>query len=270
MNINECKKYCHQKYKFKVRNIVDNQIENFFQIENSNFNLSKHNYKIGDNVILSPMHFLHGTGKNEEAIEFIAKNGILSKEATGNLGHHAFEFGVGFWRVKDKITLKEYIINYSGMDIRYNDENYLVPYGKLDKFVEDMKDIDHWLWEGISSMEIRFMPSLARDINQYGFILNIESKEAQTLVKNDVNSYEFDKNISKHFSSLFKEKDKNKIKQNTFLNRASYIVFGMNKCFIEGIIVGRKVEKSKTKLKHLKSLFPSCYISNLDGKVILE
>lgn len=74
--------------------------------------------------------------------------------------------------MSSKIKLGEYIKNYSGMDVRFNDKNFLVPYGEMDKFVENMRNIDHWYWEAISSMEIRFMPSLARDINQYGFILN--------------------------------------------------------------------------------------------------
>ena len=46
-----------------------------------------------------------------------------------------------------------------------------------DKFVETLKNVDHWKWEAVSSMEIRFMPSLARNINQVGFILNLESEK---------------------------------------------------------------------------------------------
>lgn len=116
-------------------------------------------------------------------------------------------------------------------------------------------------------MEIRFMPSLARDINQYGFILDISSDEAKSLVKNDVNSKDFDKKLSPYFG-MFKEKDKDKIKKCTFAHRASYIVFGLNKCFIEGIVVGRRVEKDKLALKELKEKFPNCYVCNLDGVVI--
>ena len=61
-----------------------------------------------------------------------------------------------------------------------------------------------------------------------------------------------------------------KLKTETYMNRASYVIFGMNKCFIEGVIVGRKVEKSKTQLDKVKKLFPNCYIANLDGKVVRE
>lgn len=61
-----------------------------------------------------------------------------------------------------------------------------MPYGKLDEFVEKIKEIDHWLWTAESSMEIRFMPSLARDINQICFILNTENEIAQVLKNNSV------------------------------------------------------------------------------------
>ena len=153
------------------------------------------------------------------------------------------------------------------MDVRYEDSWCLVPYKGLDKFIEKMKKIDHFKWEAESSMEIRFMPSLARDINQYGFILDISSDEAKSLVKNDVNSKDFDKKLSPYFG-MFKEKDKDKIKKCTFAHRASYIIFGLNKCFIEGIVVGRRVEKDKLALKELKEKFPNCYVCNLDGVVI--
>ena len=178
---------------------------------------------------------------------------------------------MGLWRVKENISLGEYIKNYSGIIAKYNNINKQVPYGKLDEFVEKMKDIDHWLWKSESAMEIRFMPSLARDINQVGFILNLGAVEAQKLIKNDINGANYNKNISNYFikKDLKKQNFFNN-KDNTFLERASYVIFGINKCFIEGIIVGRKYEKDNTKLEEIKQLFPSCYICNLNGKVIKE
>lgn len=271
MNILEYKKICRKNYRGKVRKTIYSQIDKFFEIEKLNFKLANHKYKIGDEVILNKYNYLHGIGKNDNAVKFIAENGIISKEATTiNAKKHGFKYLSGFWKVFDKIKLGKYIINYSGIDVRFKDENLLVPYGELDKFVEKMKNIDHWYWEAISSMEIRFMPSLARDVNQYGFILNTNNDYAQELIKNDVNTLEYDKSISKHFNKIFarRKKDLPKFKTETYLNRASYIIFGINKCFIEGIIVGRKVEKDKLELDKIKKLFPSCYIANLDGKVI--
>ena len=270
MNSLECKSYASKKYDGEIKKLVDSQIDKFFEIETSNFKLERPQYKIGDDVRMSTYHFLHGIGKNSDIANFIAKHGILSKEATGDMGNHAFQFVVGLWRVKEDIALKDYIKNYSGMIVTYDDKIEQVPYKKLDDFVEKMRNVDHWLWKAESSMEIRFMPSLARDINQIGFILNLNSKEGQSLLANDINAINFDKQTSDNFirsdlkGNFFNNKD------NTFLNRASYIIFGLNKCFIEGIIVGRIVENDQVLLQQLKGLFPECYICNLDGKVIIN
>ena len=51
-------------------------------------------------------------------------------------------------------------------------------------------------------------------------------------------------------------------------NRESAIIFGIPECLITGILVGRKNENDKDKIKSLKNHFPNCYICNLDGKVI--
>lgn len=270
MNSFECKKYSAKKYKGKIRKLVNNQIDQFFNIETSNFELEQHKYKIGDDVKLSTYHYLHGIGNNAKIADFIAEHGILSKEATGDFGNHAFQFVVGLWRVKNNILLSDYIKNYSGMVVRYNNSTKQIPYKQLDNFVEDMRTIDHWLWKAESSMEIRFMPSLARDINQIGFILNFNSKYGQLLLSNDINGVNFDKKNSKLFIKKDLRKNFFNDTNNTFLERASYVIFGINKCFIEGIIVGRNFEKNDNMLEHLKLLFPKSYICNLDGKVIKE
>ena len=105
MNSLECKKYSAKKYKGKIRKLVDSQIDQFFKIENSQFELEEHKYKIGDEVKLSTSHYLHGIGNNEKIADFIAEHGILSKEATVDLGNHVFQFVVGLWKVKNNILL---------------------------------------------------------------------------------------------------------------------------------------------------------------------
>lgn len=269
MKIEECKKYSKKLYRGKTKNIVDKQIDIFFDIEEK-VKVKKHNYKKGDNIILNNYNYLHGIGNNVDNINFIAEKGILSKEATGLFGNHAFMFVVGLWKVKSKISLKEYIENYSGIVAHVNNKNWQVPYKKLDEFVEKMKEVDHWKWSAESSMEIRFMPSLARDINQIGFILNLGSEYGKKLLENDINSINFNKDISKNFLRKDLKEDFFTKKDNDFLERASYVIFGINKCFIEGIIVGRNYEVDKDKLELLKKLFPNVYICNLDGKVILD
>ena len=50
----------------------------------------------------------------------------------------------------------------------------MIPYGKLDEFVDSMKKVPHFMWSAESSMEIRFMPSLARNINQNFFAISLK------------------------------------------------------------------------------------------------
>ena len=52
------------------------------------------------------------------------------------------------------------------------------------------------------------------------------------------------------------------------IERAEYIIFGLPKNCIEGILVGRQVEQNDKRLETLKKLFPNSYICNLDGVVI--
>ena len=49
MEISMCKKRCKKKYKwnFKVRKVINAQIDRYFEIENSNFKLKEHNYNVG-------------------------------------------------------------------------------------------------------------------------------------------------------------------------------------------------------------------------------
>ena len=259
-------KNAKKKFKGNFRRIVLDQIELFFDELNSDYKI-KNNYKVGDYVKLNNNHLLHGIGKHVDIIDLFCKRGIVSQDYLDDNSNHAFSYVSAFWTVDNDILLKDYIKNYSGIIAKVNDSYKQVPYGELDNFVEKMKDVDHWLWTGESSMEIRFMPSLARDINQVGFILNLESENAKKLRSNSV----FKDSFNRKYALKFVKK-KDEFKKNGFVSdfffRADYIIFGLPKNYIEGILVGRNYEKNEEKLNYLKVLFPNCYICNLDGKVI--
>ena len=256
------------KFEGKLLDIVINQINDYYELEESNY-IVNNNYKINDDVILTNNHLLHGIGSHTDIIDMFAKRGIISQDYVDGENNHAFCYTSAFWNVKGNILLKEYIENYSGIVAKVNDKYWQVPYGKLDEFVEKIKDIDHWLWTAESSMEIRFMPSLARDINQIGFILNTENDIAKRLRENSVFKESFNKEYSFKFIN---EKAKEKFKKDgfsaDFFERADYLIFGLPKNCIVGIIVGKQIENNDQYINKLKSLFPHCYICNLDGKVI--
>jgi len=252
----------------QLLDIVISQIEKFFEVYNSDYQV-KHNYKIGDSVNLSKNHLLHGIGSHIDLLEIISQRGIVSPDYLGECSNHAFCYESAFWTVDKEITLHDYVKNYSGIVVNYNNKYEQIPYGELDNFVDKMKNVDHWLWTSVSSMEIRFMPSLARDINQIGFILNLNDDKGMKLRTNSVFKDSFNKDYAFEFVS---EKAKTKFKENGFVDdffyRADYIIFGIPINYFEGILVGRKVENNQKYLSRLKELFPRCYICNLDGKVI--
>jgi len=256
------------KFNGKLLEIVLNQINTYFELKNSGYVVDK-KYNLNDDIILNENHLLHGIGKHTDIINIFADRGIISQEFLGDDSNHAFCYTSAFWNVKKDISLKEYIENYSGVIAKVNDKFIQVPYGKLDEFVENVKDIDHWLWTAESSMEIRFMPSLARNINQIGFIVNMENELCQKLRVNSVFGPDFNKEYSYEFiSDKAKEKFLKEGFGADFFQRADYLIFGVPENVIEGIIVGRIIENNQDYLNQLKSLFPNCYICNLDGKVI--
>ena len=264
--INKTKK----KFKGELLKIVLKQIEDYFELANSSYKPNKR-YNVGDNVILNKNHLLHGIGKHTDIINIFAERGIVSQDYFDNDSDHAFCYESAFWSVDKEISLKEFIKNYSGIIAKVNDKYEQVPYGEIDNFVEKVRNIDHWLWTAESSMEIRFMPSLARDINQIGFIVNTENEIAHRMKNNSVFRDSFNKEYALEFLN---EKSKDKFIKDgfseDFFARADYIIFGLPKNCIEGILVGRLVEKNNDYLNQIKKLFPDCYICNLDGKVIVR
>ncbi|MBQ2872597.1 MAG: hypothetical protein IJE89_01195 [Bacilli bacterium] len=256
------------KFKGELLETVLNQINTYFELKNSGYVADK-KYNLNDDVILNKNHLLHGIGRHSDIVSIFADRGIISQDFLGDDSNHAFCYTSAFWSVKKDISLKEYIENYSGIIAKVNDQYLQVPYGKLDEFVENMKKVDHWLWTAESSMEIRFMPSLARNINQIGFIVNMENELCQKLRDNSIFKSNFNKEYSYEFiSGKAKEKFLNEGFNADFFQRADYLIFGVPQNVIEGIVVGRIVENNQDYLNQLKSLFPNCYICNLDGKVI--
>ena len=146
---------------------------------------------------------------------------------------------------------------------------FLVPYKHLDDAIEQLRNLKFWMWSSEQTKEIRFMPNLAKDDPnvQIAFIMNVDN--ADKLIFNDIFNLNFDKSVLKQFVQEFFINDFIYGKRDDFTtNRESAIIFGIPSCFIEGILVGRIIEKDESKLDKLKNIFNDCYICNLDGKVV--
>ena len=258
--------------------LFSKQIDNYYNAKN-NYKQPNHNYKIGDLVKLKKHQLLRGEGAltklNEDKLKFISENGFISPDFLNDINlNKKTPLTIPVWNIQKEILLKDYIINYSGATLKYISRDglittKLIPYKKIDEEIEKIRNENFWTWQCEQTKEIRFMPSLARDNIQLGFIMNIENDYGKSILENDIFNLSFDKEILQSFIQEYFIKDFIYAKRNDFTtNRESAIIFGIPSCFIEGLLVGRKYEQDEKKLNLLKNLFPNCYICNLDGKVI--
>ncbi len=254
-----------------AKRIMLEQIEHFYNLSSQTIKHPK--YKIGDVVKLPKDTYLHGFGSEIKLLDLFAKGGLINKDFEFGVSKHMARYCVSLWRIHKATTLRDYITLYSGMEVDVEGEHFLVPYRGLDAFVEKMRYFPHFLWQAESSMEIRFMPSLARDKNQLAFIINGRDRLTKPLLANDVlNDQTISWDTLLSFFSMKDEKKKEELKNNRhlgFFKRTAYVLFGIPACMIEGVLVGRKFEKNSKILKHIKEMLPNSYICNLDGKVLL-
>lgn len=258
-----------KEFKGKTQKCLVSQIEEYYRL--SDISRKKPKYKVGDAVSLPANTYLHGFGDDIKVFDILAENGLINKDFEFGKTNHFTHHTVSLWHIRRKIKLQDYIKNYSGMSVTYDKHFEMVPYGELDNFVEKMKKVPHWSWTAESSMEIRFMPSLAKDKNQLAFIINGRDKDLLSLFEKDLINSEFDFEIAKDFlNEKQQSRSAEELRSSPGITRIGYVLFGVPKTLFEGVLVGRKFEKNKNLLKHIKEKLPDCYICNLDGKIIVE
>lgn len=280
MNKNKFIEQVNKNFDGPVKELIINQIKLFYD---DKIKINKNQYKVGQDVKLSKGTFLHGIFGELENFNFTINNGFISTDFTDISRSNKIKNSVGFWNIQKDILLKEYINQYSGFTISYSigrgpDSKIiskLIPYHKFDEITEEINDNDEiWSYYGEQTKEVRFLPSLVSNKRQIAFILNMDSEYAKKLSYNDVWNLTFKKEILKHFLDYryidkFINHDR-LYKDASTTDRESAIIFGLPIKLIEGVLVGRNIEKDKDKLDYIKSKLPGCYICNLDGKVIVE
>lgn len=278
---NKCKYIndINKRFKNEAKEILLQQVDLFYQ---ENKNIKKNKYKIGDDVNLSKGTFIHGIFSELENFDYTVENGFISTDFTLEPRPNKICNSVGMWNIKKDCLLKDYINEYSGFTITYTigrgpgskEISELIPYHKFDEYTEKINnDNDIWAYWGDQTKEVRFLPSLVANKRQIAFILNMGSDYAKKLAYADVWNINFDEELLKPFLdsryyTKFLEERFNRNASTT--DRESAIMFGLPSTLIEGVLVGRKIEKDSNALNHIKSKLPDCYICNLDGKVIIE
>ena len=195
-------------------------------------------------------------------------NGLISNTFRSKNKKWIINYCVSFWHIKKAISLKDYVLQYSGVIIKHNlGENIRIPYGCFDEYLSSLKHKDFGSIFAETPMECTFLPNLAKDINelQYALIISCEDKKCQPLLKNNILDPSFNEDLAISFMNDKVDLNKRKTK----LDRVAYILFGTPSSMIEGVLVGRKAEKDIKTLKKIKQYMPNCYICNLDGIVIL-
>ena len=268
------------RFSGNAREILLKQIELFYDVDNQ---ITKNRYNIGDDVKLKKGTFIHGIFGELENFDFTIENGFISTDFTSEARPNKINNSVGMWNIQDDMMLKEYINQYSGFTISYSigrgpgskTISKLIPYHKFDDITEEINNADEiWSYWGEQTKEVRFIPSLVSDKRQIAFILNMDSDYAKKLAYNNVWNLDFDeKTLMSFLDYRYVEKfiNEDRLKRDAITtDRESAIMFGLPINLVEGIFVGRRLEKDKKSLEYMKSKLPDCYICNLDGKVIVS
>ena len=263
----------------KAKDLLLNQIELFYK---TNQKIEKTKYEVGDLVQLTKGTFIHGIFGDIDNFDFTISNGFIATDFTNEPRSNKICNSVGMWNIQEDMLLKDYINQYSGFTITYSIGrgpgskmvSELIPYHKFDEITEQINNReDVWMYWGDKTKEVSFIPSLVSNKRQIAFILNMSSEYAKKMAYYDVWNSDFESETLKPFIDdryfeKFIEQDRNNRNAST-TDRESAIMFGLPTSLIEGIFVGRTIEKDEQSLKHIKEKLPDCYICSLDGKVII-
>ena len=259
----------------KTINIFTEQYSNFYK---SNIQQLK-KYGIGDEVLLNKNSLIHGTRINIDNLYIVKENGLIASEFYENEPRMKKKpYIVEFWRVDENISLKHFIEKYCGVTIEvYSKEGQVI-----ENIISSFKDIEENVKKAsrlenfrdytiYQNQEQRFLPNKIIKQNLLAFIVNNDSEEKNLILKNDIFSNEFDFEILKEIlPEWYIEKYiKTGLSDRTETRRERGIIYGVPSCFIEGIMVNEEIENSKQNLEHISSIFPECYICNVDGKVVM-
>lgn len=267
------------KFDGKSKDILLRQIELYYLDVGK---LPKTKYKLNDLVFLKKGTFIHGIFGELDGFDYVMNNGFVSVDFTDETRANKIKNSVGMWNIQNDILLRDYVLQYSGFTIVYSvgrgpgskQVSELIPYHKFDEYTEKINNDERiWNYWGDKTKEVSFIPSLVSNKRQIAFILNMESEYAKQMSWADVWNTEFDQETLRPFLdyryyNIFLDERFNRSAITT--DRESSIMFGLPVSLIEGVLVGRKIERDKDALNYIKKKLPDCYICNLDGLVIID
>ena len=266
--LKRAKKY----FKKDARKLFEEHINLFYNYSDDNF---FNRYEVGTALKMDENFLIHGSRVDIEGLESIVKYGLVAPEflKKGVNKKKKKPFVVEFFRVDENITLKEFLNKYCGVTVEVKDnegnitQNIITSFSKLEKEILKLEDYrDYLIYQ---NQEQRYLPNKYNKNSTMAFIIKNDVYK-DVLIKNDIFSGNIDEKIvSKIVPKCFYEKYVvNKDFDNYETGREKAIIFGVPSLFIEGVIVGEEYEKDEEILVRIKELLPSCYICNVEGKII--
>lgn len=254
----------------EVRKKFYEQIDMFFNA----LPVKQKKYKIGDYVELSKNYLMHGTKIKPDELTKIKNNGLLGVEFYDKeYSNQKKPYTCEFWHIKEKIMLGNYIKKYTGGTIFYETKEGMIErIVAFDEIEDEIKntDLDYFQWQVYQTKEGRFLPTNKKVT--MAFIIN--GTDNTQLLSNSIQGNDLDEKIKK---KILPKWFYDKYVKGGFHNYDSYetkresaILFGIPSVLIEGICVNSSLEKDINLLKQIKEIFPSAYICNVEGKVIVE
>lgn len=261
------------KYKKKIKDIFNKQIEEFDKLKNE-YTIENKKYETGDIVRLNDKTLIHGTRISVEELKEISKNGLIAPEFLGKYNKNKKKpFVVEFWKLDETITLKDYIDKYCGVtiEVKLNGgktlDRIMTPINCIENRILDLTDYrDYTIYQ---NQEQRFLPNKYNNNSTMAFIFS-ENSQTEKYLKNDIFNIRFDKKVIKQIVPkwFYKKYMLTRKFDNYETGREKAILYGVPANLIEGILVCRKIEENKSELNMIKDLFPNCFICNIDGKVL--
>ena len=268
----------NERFEKSARDMMLSQLELFYDMPP----VPRRAVKKGEKLLLHRHHLMHGIFGMLDEFDFTVENGFIAIDFSENPRANKIKNSVGMWNFREDIFLSDYIGQYSGFTVTYTigrgpeaeRVTELIPYHRFDEVTEKLNNDEKvWMYWGEKTKESSFLPCLVSEKRQVAFILNTESEKARKMLRADVWNTEFDAEtlhpfLDERYYPKFLELRFHPDAAST--DRESAIMFGLPAALIEGVFVGRKIERDEKALWHIKEKLPDCYVVGLDGTVLSE
>ena len=197
MNKETLKKIIEEKFKNSAtKELFIKQVDNYFKYNDNNIN----RYQEGENVVLTKNSLIHGSRIEPENISMIKENGLIASEfyVTENVVKKK-PYIVEFWNVEKDMTLREFIKVRAGVTIEFLDKDGNIQndiLSSIDDISQNLKQIkDYRDFVIYQNQEQRYVPNEYYNNSTMAFIINNDTDKKNLILKNDIFSNEFNRNI---------------------------------------------------------------------------